>query len=218
MAVKRALCAAGMIAAASFAHAAQPQGERWSRTPHGAMLARILPRSVTPAQLPEPGSAGARLLARYCVQCHHLPNPPMHTAARWKAIVDRMVWRMRGGGNLGAVMQELMQDVSAPGADEVDTLTEYLQRNGQSEMAADHPALRTEAGRIYALACTQCHALPDPRRHTAREWPAVVQRMRGYMRWANTVTGESSLRTTPELKTGDIVRLLQRYASGSDVR
>jgi hypothetical protein len=65
---------------------------------------------------------------------------------------------------------------------------------------------------MYVLACTQCHALPDPQRHTASEWPVVVQRMRGYMRWANTVTGDASTRTTPELNTDDIVRLLQRYA------
>ncbi|HWI15653.1 MAG TPA: hypothetical protein VNT02_15420, partial [Burkholderiales bacterium] len=168
MALKRALRAGMIVAGVSFAHAAQPGEARWARTPHGAMLERILPRSVTPAELPEPASAGARLLARYCVQCHHLPNPPMHTAERWKTVVDRMVWRMRGGGNLGAVMQELMHGVSAPSGEEVDTLTDYLERNGQSEMAADHPALRTEAGQIYALACTQCHELPDPRRHTAR--------------------------------------------------
>src|SRR5512133_2518914 len=110
----------------------------------------------------------------------------MHTATRWKVIVERMVWRMRGGGNLGAVMKGLMDGTQAPADDEAATLTAYLQRHGQQEMDPDPPALRTEAGEMYVLACTQCHALPDPGRHTAREWPAVVQRMRGYMRWANT--------------------------------
>lgn len=182
------------------------------------MLERILPRTVTPDRLPEPASEGARLLAHYCTQCHHLPNPPMHTAARWKTIVDRMVWRMQGGGNLGAAMKELMAGGRAPDADEVATLTGYLERHGQAEMAADHPALRTEAGQMYALACTQCHALPDPRRHTAREWPGVVKRMQGYMRWTNTVTGAAGLSTTPELKTSEIIRLLQRYAGRSAAR
>jgi cytochrome c2 len=176
------------------------------------MLERILPRTVTAEQLPEAQSDGARLVAQYCVQCHHLPYPPMHTAARWKSIVERMVWRMRGGGNLGAAMKELMDGVQAPPPEAVATLTAYLERHGQHEMSADHPALRTEAGQIYSIACTQCHALPDPRRHTASEWPQVVQRMRGHMAWANTVSGPASLRTTPELNTAEIVRLLQRYA------
>jgi hypothetical protein len=136
----------------------------------------------------------------------------MHTAARWKTIVERMVWRMRGEGNLGAAMKDLMDGVQAPTDEDAAMITAYLQRYGQKEMDPGHPALHTEAGETYALACTQCHALPDPQRHTASEWPAVVKRMRGYMRWANTVTGDPDLRTTPELNTADIVRLLQRYA------
>jgi hypothetical protein len=35
----------------------------------------------------------------------------MHTADRWKLVVQRMVWRMRGGGNLGALMKEMMASV-----------------------------------------------------------------------------------------------------------
>ena len=214
VAVKHTLCTAALAVVCAAAAGATP--EQWARTPHGAMLERILPRTITAAQLPEPQSQGALLVARYCVQCHHLPNPSMHTATRWKAIVGRMVWRMRGGGNLGAVMKDLMEGVQAPTDEQAAALAAYLQRHGQTEMDPGHPALRTEAGEMYALACTQCHALPDPRRHTAREWPAVVQRMRGYMRWANTVTGDASLRTTPELNTADIVRLLQRYAGPGD--
>ncbi len=199
--------------ACAAASAAQGDGEApWSHTPHGKMLERILPKAVTSPQLPEARSEGARLLAQYCVQCHHLPNPAMHTAQRWKPVVERMVWRMRGGGNLGAVMKELMEGVRAPTDAEVAAMTDYLQKHGQRGIDADHPALRTAAGQMYSIACAQCHELPDPQRHTAGEWPAVVQRMRGYMEKANTVTGDASLRTTPELRTADIVRLLQRYA------
>lgn len=216
MALRRFRRVAAMLAALCLPLAAQEAAaapeERWARTPHGRMLERILPRTVTAGELPEPQSEGAQLAARYCVQCHHLPNPAMHTAERWKPVVERMVWRMRGEGNLGAAMKELMDGVQAPTSDEAAALTAYLQRHGQTEMDPAHPALRTEAGQIYSIACTQCHALPDPRRHTAREWPKVVQRMRAHMAWANTVTGASSLRTTPELRTEEIVRLLQRYA------
>ena len=29
--------------------------------------------------------------------------------------------------------------------------------------------------------CSQCHGLPTPDQHTALEWPAVINRMVGYM-------------------------------------
>jgi len=64
------------------ARAAAPEIEQakrlWARSPHGAMLERILPPAVEPRDLPERDSDGARLTLRYCVQCHHLPNPVMN--------------------------------------------------------------------------------------------------------------------------------------------
>lgn len=201
--------------------AAQPAGEApevakarylWSKSPHGRMLERILPPAVEPRDLPEPASEGARLTVRYCVQCHHLPNPRMHTAEKWKPVVERMVWRMQGKGNMGELMKEMMAEVRAPTPDEISALTGYLQKYAQKEIAPGHPALKSNAGKMFALACSQCHALPDPHQHTAREWPAVVERMKGHMLWANIVVGRPELRTIPELKTDQIVMLLQRYA------
>src|SRR4051794_8857652 len=72
----------------------------WAKSPHGAMLERILPPAIEPANFPEAQSEGARLTVRYCVQCHYLVNPAMHTPERWKSVVERMVWRMRGNGNM----------------------------------------------------------------------------------------------------------------------
>jgi cytochrome c2 len=186
----------------------------WAQSPHGRMLERILPPSIEPRQLPEPGSEGARLTARYCVQCHYLPSPQMHTAEKWASTVTRMVWRMEGRGNLGAVMKEMMDNVQAPGGEEVAVLTAYLKKHGQQEMDPAHPALRSEPGKMFSIACTQCHALPDPRRHTAREWPGVVERMKRHMTWANTVVGVDELRTSPVLDTAEIVRFLQSHARG----
>ena len=215
-------CLLPLLAAAGFCRAAENLSADtvevakakylWTQSPHGRMLERILPPSVSPAELPEPQSDGARLAARYCVQCHYLPNPQMHTAARWEPIVKRMVWRMEGRGNLGSVMKDMMADVAVPGAAEAAKLITYLQRHGQTEIDPDHPALRSEAGEMYSIACSQCHALPDPRRHTAKEWPVVVERMKGHMAWTNTVVGARELRTNPELRTDEIVTLLQRYA------
>jgi len=177
------------------------------------MLERILPPSLTPQQLPEPSSAGAQLTVAYCVQCHHLVNPAMHDAPRWKSVVARMVWRIEGQGNLGKLMQDLMADVKVPSANEQDTLLRYLQKHAQRELnRGRYSDLNTDSGRRYSIACAQCHVLPDPRRHTASEWPAVVERMRRNMAWANRVTGDPILRTKPELDTADITRYLQRHA------
>jgi hypothetical protein len=184
----------------------------WAKSPHGAMLERILPPSLQPGDLPEPQSEGARLTVRYCVQCHHLVNPAMHTPARWKSVVERMVWRMRGNGNMGELMKEMMAHVKAPTDAEVDVLLRYLQKHAQTEIDSRHPALATRAGEAFGIACSQCHALPDPQRHTAREWPGVVQRMKRHMAWTNIVVGPPELRTIPELKTEEIVALLKRYA------
>jgi cytochrome c5 len=203
--------AAAQVNAPGAPEIAQAQA-LWARSPHGRMLERILPPAVQPNQLPEPRSEGASLTVRYCVQCHHLPNPQMHTAAKWQSTVERMVWRMQGKGNLGALMKEMMAEVRAPAAGEVTTLTRYLQKHGQREIDPAHPALATTAGQIYGLACSQCHSLPEPRSHTAREWPAVVERMKRHMAWANVIVGASELRTVPELDTAEIVRFLQRYA------
>ena len=204
------------------AHAGQSEIEvarrLWAKSPHGAMLERILPPAVEPSDLPEPASEGARLTVRYCVQCHYLANPAMHTAERWKSVIDRMVWRMRGNGNMGTLMKEMMAQVEAPTDAEVENLTRYLQKHAQAEIDPRHPALATRAGEAFAIACSQCHALPDPRRHTAREWPQVVERMKRHMAWTNVVVGGPELRTVPGLKTPEIVGLLQRYARGEGAK
>lgn len=212
----RLLLAAALLVAGAATGAEPPDiahaRYQWSQSPHGRMLERILPRSIEPRQLPEPQSDGARLTARYCIQCHYLPNPQMHTAERWPSLVGRMVWRMRGKGNLGTLMKDMMAGVEAPTDAEVAVLTDYLEKHGQRAIDPGHPALRTTAGQIFSIACSQCHALPDPRRHTAREWPAVVKRMQQHMAWANTVVGVNALRTNPVLDTAQIVGLLQRHA------
>ena len=208
-----------LIPSARAADAPAEQAKKmWASSPHGAMLERILPPAIDAAGLPEPASAGAKLTAQYCVQCHHLPNPRMHTASRWQPVITRMVWRMRGNGNMGALMKEMMAHVEAPSDAEVRTLTRYFEQHAQKEIDPAHPALRTSAGQMFSIACSQCHAPPDPQQHTAREWPAVVERMKRHMAWANTVVGVPALRTTPELKTEEIVRLLQRYARAEPKR
>lgn len=211
LAALTALPAAAPAAAADPVAAARA---RWENSPHGEMLRRILPPNIEPQQLPEPQSAGARLTVRYCVQCHHLVNPAMHTAEKWPLIVARMLPRMQGRGNLGVVMQDLMAGVAAPTREEARTIAAYLSRHGQR--AAD-PRRLPEAGRShawvsYTQACSQCHATPDPRRHTGAEWPAVVARMEGNMQWMNRVVGSSRDPREPQYSSAEIVDYLRRYA------
>lgn len=189
---------------------------RWSESPHGPMLERILPPGFEAAMLPEPGAEGARLTVRYCVQCHNLPNPAMHDERRWPAIVDRMVLRMQGRGNMGRLMSEMMAGVAAPDAEEARQLAAYLRRHAQRPIdPAKIPEVNAPAAEPFRLACAQCHVLPDPRRHTAREWPAVVARMQKNMEWMNRVVGSKPVPGEPQLRIEDINAFLVRHARKS---
>ncbi len=187
--------------------------QRWAESPYGPMLERILPPGYDPAQLPAPESDGARLALRYCVQCHHLPNPAMHHAAKWPKVVERMVERMRGHGNMGRLMADMMGAVKAPNDAEVDRLVGYLQRYAQAPL---DPRVVPQAylveGEAFRLACNQCHVLPDPRRHTAAEWPAVVTRMERNMAWMNRVVGSKPVHGEPQLRIEAINAFLARHA------
>ncbi|HJS39143.1 MAG TPA: hypothetical protein VJ789_13555 [Burkholderiales bacterium] len=186
---------------------------RWAESPHGPMLERILPPTFDAAKLPEHKSAGARLTMQYCVQCHNLPNPAMHHAAKWPSIVERMVLRMEGKGNYGQLMFEMMAGVKAPGAEEAKTLVAYLQKHGQKPLdARKYPEAFTAAGEPFRLACNQCHVLPDPQRYTAREWPAVVARMQENMQWMNRVVGTRPVPGEPQLRIDAINAFLAKYA------
>ena len=187
---------------------------RWQASPHGEMLSRIIPPFLEPSQLPEPESRGARLTATYCVQCHNLASPAMHDSAKWPAIVDRMVPRMRGRGNLGPLMRDLMTDIAAPGADEVKVLMAYLAKHGQEPADPNRlpEAGHSQAWRSYTQACNQCHTLPDPRRHSRAEWPGVVARMERNMAWMNRVVGSKRDPREPQYRADEIVAYLQRHA------
>ncbi|HEY6722271.1 MAG TPA: hypothetical protein VI363_11605 [Burkholderiales bacterium] len=187
--------------------------KRWAESPHGPMLERILPPTFEPGQLPQPKSPGARLLIQYCVQCHNLPNPAMHQAEKWPGIFERMVVRMRGKGNMGELMQDMMAGVEAPSVDEAETLLAYLRKQGQRPLdPSKYPAVNLPEGQSFKLACQQCHVLPDPKRHTASEWPAVVARMERNMEWINRVVGNRHPPDEPQLKIEEINSFLIKYA------
>jgi cytochrome c1 len=187
--------------------------KRWESSPHGPMLERILPPTFDVQQLPERQSRGAKLVIAYCVQCHNLPNPAMHHAEKWPAIVQRMVLRMEGKGNLGTLMAEMMAGVKAPGAEDTAAIVDYLERHSQKPLdPARYPEVNRPSGDAFRLACNQCHTLPDPQRHTAREWRAVVARMQENMEWMNRVVGSKPTPGEPTLRVEEINAFLARHA------
>jgi hypothetical protein len=70
-------------------------GEAPGGSVEGLMMGGVMPRSADIQDLPEPASEGAKLLNRYCTQCHGLPTPDQHSAEGWFPVVERMRTRMR---------------------------------------------------------------------------------------------------------------------------
>ena len=202
-----------LVLGAALADEAAEARRRWETSPHGPMLERILPPTFQPEQLPEPRSRGAALTLRYCVQCHNVPNPAMHDAEKWPRIVDRMVMRMTGRGNLGELMVDMMAGVQVPTAKETDTIIAYLRKHAQAPLdPARYPEVNRRSGEAFRLACNQCHVLPDPRRHTAEEWRAVVARMQENMEWMNRVVASKPAPGEPQLRVEEINAFLARHA------
>jgi cytochrome c2 len=201
------------VPAAQAADGTAAAKKRWEDSPHGPMLERILPPGFTPAMLPQPSSRGAQLTVRYCIQCHNLPNPAMHHAEKWPPVFERMVVRMEGRGNMGKLMAEMMAGVAAPSPEEARVLVDYLRANAMQPIDAKRfPEVNAAPGEAFRVACSQCHVLPDPRRHTAKEWRAVVARMQENMEWMNRVVGSRPGRGEPQLRVADINAFLARYA------
>jgi len=204
---------AALAAPEDHAAAVAQAKARWEDTPYGPMLERILPPGFEPSMLPEPDTREAGLVVRYCVQCHNLPNPAMHHSEKWPSIVRRMVLRMRGRGNLGRLMKEMMAGISAPSDEEAEALTRYMRRHAQKPLDPNrYPDIATAEAEAFRLACKQCHVLPDPARHTAREWPAVVSRMQRNIEWMNRVVGSRPVKGEPQLRVPDIVAWLVKHS------
>jgi hypothetical protein len=67
--------------------------------------------------LPEPDSAGAKLLIEYCSECHAPPHPTKHAKGEWKSVVQRMSDHRTTQG------YHTLSD------DELITLAEYLDKH-----------------------------------------------------------------------------------------
>ena len=63
----------------------------------------------------------------------------------------------------------------------------------------------TVGARLVQRFCIQCHALPDPRQHTAQEWPYVVARMNNYMHYRYMPAPDPQ-------QMNEIIEFLAKYA------
>ena len=133
----------------------------------------IVPPGIAPTLLPQRDSTGATLLQRYCTQCHNLPGPGRHTREEWPGVLARMETLMQ----VSRFYRGLLGPVAMPNTQEQAELRAYLEQNALHPLPPA-PALPASRSRqIYAAACGDCHAAPDPRPYSTRDWPALLARM-----------------------------------------
>ncbi len=164
------------------------RGQRWRMI--SSIGVGLPPNDFKPEDLPEPGSRGAGLLQVYCIQCHWLPTPQMHSAVEWPVLVKRNLLRMQqlkdrlGGplttGLIGEVVMAGYESVEVPSEADTDTIIAYLQRYA---LPTPEPGeLTAGPGReLFRQKCWVCHELPAPSAHTATGWDRVVAQMQAYM-------------------------------------
>ena len=173
------VASAVVLAAAAMLACSRPPAESGGQTAQSQGLSRadelllaaasvaLPPAGVTAADLPDPNSTGAQLIAKHCAQCHSLPLPSMHSATDWPSVARRMWLREDGlAASLGVVV---------PTTSERFLMLEYLTGNALKVSGATLPA---GPGRdAFQLVCSRCHALPDPKNHSPQDWPTVFKRM-----------------------------------------
>jgi hypothetical protein len=141
----------------------------------GLDLCRTYPERMPPelaaGVLPDPDSAGAMLLGRYCGQCHFAPGPGQHTAAEWSDLVPRMDLLMDVTARFG----DRSRPIEQPSGEERSVLLGYLARHALRPLAGED-----EAPPAYRVLCGDCHAAPDPAAYSGADWAALLARMDGH--------------------------------------
>lgn len=72
--------------------------------------------------LPEADSQGARLVGKYCSQCHAVPSPSLHTQAEWSGVTSRMREHLDRMSQPNSATTGL----KIPSATELDLIDAYL--------------------------------------------------------------------------------------------
>lgn len=75
------------------------------------------------------------------------------------------------------------------------------------------PEINSQSAQLMQTYCTQCHELPGPGRHTAKEWPLVFQRMLILMNVANRFGGlMGNIKKPNHDESEQLQQYLTRYA------
>jgi hypothetical protein len=167
-----------------------PQTAELSRAQRWKLIASVgtglPPTSYRLEDLPEQGSRAVGLQQAYCLQCHGVSSPRMHSADEWPILIRRML--MRGAAlhsRLGGPRTEAMVDsmlmaglrtAQLPPAEDVDSLVAYFQRNA-FPAATEQEIPDTPEAALYVEKCTACHDTPSPSAHPADELQGLVARM-----------------------------------------
>jgi cytochrome c5 len=177
-----------------LADLAGPQAENLSNGQRWRLVAStgtgLPPTSYRLADLPEPEARGASLQQVYCVQCHGVSSPKMHTAAEWPILLRRMTMRTRtlrdrlaGERIEGAVDEMLMaglQSANIPTAEDQDSLLAYFTRHALP--AADPGEIGEDPDDLlYLEYCSLCHETPSRTAHGPEGAQALVYRMSAMM-------------------------------------
>ena len=155
--------------------AAGPSANRMDALMVASARIALPPAGFTPADLPEPDSQGAKLVAEYCTQCHELPTPGAHSATDWPRVLRRMWIRM------DELPDSLGVKTLAEG--ERTRVSQYLMANALQVSDADLPPGPGKAD--FEAICSRCHALPDIKIHSSQDWPSVYMRMERNMERMN---------------------------------
>lgn len=167
-----------------------PQTADLSRAQRWKLIASVgtglPPASYRLEDLPEQGSRAVGLQQAYCLQCHGVSSPRMHSKEEWPILIRRML--MRGAAlhsRLGGPRTEAMVDsmlmaglrtAQLPPAEDVDSLVAYFQRNA-FPAATDDEIPDTPEAALYVQKCTACHDTPSPSAHPVDELQGLVARM-----------------------------------------
>lgn len=164
------------------------RGQRWRLV--ASVGTGLPPASYRLEDLPEQGSRAVGLQQVYCLQCHGVSSPKMHTSAEWPTLIRRML--MRGAAlssRLGGPRSESMVDemlmaglrtAQLPPPEDVDSLVAYFQRNAFPAAAAGELP-DTEEAALFVEKCSGCHDTPSPGAHGADGAQALVARMSALM-------------------------------------
>ena len=176
--------------------AAAPPATRMDALLLASAKIALPPAGFTAADLPEPDSQGAKLVAENCVQCHELPTPGAHSATDWPRVLRRMWIRT------DELPDSLGVKTLAEG--ERTRVSQYLMANALQVSDASLPPGPGKAD--FEAICSRCHALPDIKIHSSQDWPSVYMRMERNMERMN-------VRPATQEQTSRILLYLQEAES-----